>query len=124
MACYQDLIQFGNIGLVLAAWKYDYRKGIKFSTLAATWITHEIERSISLYARTVRLPENVLLEQLLISKTETRMLEELGRKPSNREVADKLGVPMARLLRMKQLKEDIISLDATLRDDIGRHNSG
>ncbi len=116
---FQDLVQFGNIGLVLAAWKYDYRKCTKFSTLASSWIVHEIERSISLYARPVRLPENVLLEQLQISKAESQLHVDLGRKPRDEEIAEKIGISQERLLKMRVLKEASLSLDASLKEEGG-----
>ena len=113
----EDLIQIGNIGLMKAAQKYDRTRGTKFSTNAAFWINHEIERSISWFARPVRLPENILLDILQINKTRTQLQKETGHVPTINELASHLSMSVDKIARLDMLNCTSVSLDAPLAED-------
>lgn len=113
----QDLIQLGNIGLIVAAWKYDYQQGTRFSTVASQWIIHEIERGICSYARTVRLPETVLLAQLKLSKTEQLLRNKLGREPEDEELALESHFSLKKINELRKLKLEAVSLDYPINND-------
>ncbi|NIZ40521.1 RNA polymerase sigma factor RpoD [Entomospira entomophila] len=112
-----DLVQEGNIGLIKAVEKYEYRKGFKFSTYATWWIRQAISRSISDQARTIRVPVH-MIEQINKVMRETRQLTQImGREPTDEEVADKLGWTVSRIKSVKNVAREPISLETPIGEE-------
>ena len=112
-----DLVQEGNIGLMKAVDKFEYRRGYKFSTYATWWIRQAITRSIADQARTIRIPVHMIETITKLKKTSRVMMQDMGREPTPEELAKKIGMPIDRVRKVLRIAKSPISLETPVGDD-------
>ena len=118
-----DLIQEGNLGLIKAVQKFDYRRGFKFSTYATWWIRQSITRAIADQARTIRIPVHMVESLNRLLRTSRRMAQELGREPTTAELAKELDISEERVLELQRYAQEPVSLETPVGEEEDSHLS-